>query len=192
MGQACNYPRTVVFHLSFGRQKLDGAENWYPFQEHVLRTHWNISSRRSTDSRRPELRQLALQSLPPFFLMAIQTWDWFLISRFLPRNTRITIMRSSSISAKFRLVFCLPWSHDFGFLSFYIWFLYSSGCFHIFSWSFKCNFLFSYNSLVFDSLRYFYLSLILLHFISFWSFFVFFSFLPFLILFLNLCQRRNT
>lgn len=27
-------------------------------------------------------------------------------------------MRFSSISAKFRLVFCLPWSHDFGFTLF--------------------------------------------------------------------------
>lgn len=177
MGQACNYPQTVVFHLSFGRQKLDGAENWYPFQEHVLRTHWNISSRRSTDSRRPELRQLALQSLPPFFLMAIQTWDWFLISRFLPRNTRITIMRFSSISAKFRLVFCLPWSHDFGFTLFIFDFSILVVAF-IFSWSFKCNFLSSYNSLVFHFLRYFYLSLIPLYFISFyfWSFLYFFSY----------------
>lgn len=116
MGQAYSYPETVVFHLSFGRQKLDGAENWYPFQDHALRTHWNISSRRSTDSRRLELRQLALQSLPPFFLDGHPNLR--LISRFLPRNTRITIEIFFNIRQVSPCFFCLPRSHDFGFTLF--------------------------------------------------------------------------
>lgn len=129
MGQACSYPETVVSHLSFGRQKLDGAENWYPFQEHALRTHWNISSRRSTDSRRLELRQLALQSLPPFFLDGHPNLR--LISRFLPRNTRITIEIFFNIR-QVSLCFLPSTKSRLRFYSFYIWFFYSSGCFHIF------------------------------------------------------------
>lgn len=38
--------QTLVFHLSLEGRRLDGAGNCRPFEEHVPRTRWNISSRR--------------------------------------------------------------------------------------------------------------------------------------------------
>lgn len=115
MGQARDsLSQTLVFHLSLEGQRVDGAGNWRPFQEHVLRTYWNISSRRSGNLK-PELRETCARKFAPFLLQwltKVETDSRFHgFCRVTPEQP--SRLRSSSISAKFPLVSCSPSSHDF-------------------------------------------------------------------------------